>query len=100
MRARLVSSLLVAALLAAPSVHADGTEDARSHFTHGVELFKEADFRAALIEFQRAYDAAPNYKVLYNLGQTSLELQDYAGALKAFRGYLDGGANQIPAARR
>ena len=89
---------------AAPSVaHAQNgapTEQARSHFARGVELFKEGDFRAALIEFQRAYDAAPNYKVLYNLGQTSLELQDYAGALKAFKGYLDGGGREIPAARR
>jgi len=100
MRRRLVSCVLGAAMLAAVPAHADGTEDARSHFTRGVELFKEADFRAALIEFQRAYDAAPNYKVLYNLGQTSLELQDYAGALKAFHGYLDGGGGQIPAARR
>jgi hypothetical protein len=99
-RSRLVSCALLATFLAAGSVLADGTDDARSHFTRGVELFKEADFRAALIEFQRAYEAAPNYKVLYNLGQTSLELQDYAGALKAFRGYLDGGGSQIPAARR
>ncbi len=99
-RAGLVSSLMAAAMLSTSVVHADGTDDARGHFTRGVELFKEADFRAALIEFQRAYDAAPNYKVLYNLGQTSLELQDYAGALKAFRGYLEGGGNQIPAARR
>ncbi len=76
------------------------TDDARSHFTRAVELFKEGDFRAALIEFQRAYDASPNYKVLYNLGQTNLELQDYAGALRAFRGYLDGGGRDIPAARR
>jgi len=89
---------------AAPSVaHAQNgapTEQARSHFARGVELFKEGDFRAALIEFQRAYDAAPNYKVLYNLGQTSLELQDYAGALKAFRGYLDQGGKDVPAQRR
>jgi hypothetical protein len=76
------------------------TDEAKSHFQRAVELFHEADFRAALIEFQRAYDAAPNYKVLYNLGQTSLELQDYAGALKAFKGYLDGGGREIPAARR
>jgi hypothetical protein len=100
MKARLIASVLACALASAPLAHANGTEDARSHFTRAVELFKEGDFRAALIEFQRAYDAAPNYKVLYNLGQTSLELQDYAGALKAFRGYLDGGGREIPPARR
>jgi hypothetical protein len=94
----LVALLVGTSLMSAPA-HAD-TEEARSHFTRAVELFKEADFRAALIEFQRAYDSAPNYKVLYNLGQTSLELQDYASALKAFRGYLDGGGREVPAARR
>jgi len=93
-------AILVGACLASSAPARADTNDARSHFTRAVELFKEGDFRAALIEFQRAYDAAPNYKVLYNLGQTNLELQDYAGALKAFRGYLDGGAREIPAARR
>jgi hypothetical protein len=100
MRRPVVSALLLGIVLATSAPALAGTEDARSHFTRGVELFKEGDFRAALIEFQRAYEAAPNYKVLYNLGQTSLELQDYAGALKAFRGYLDGGGREIPAARR
>jgi hypothetical protein len=101
MRTRFVASIVAFALLTSPLVaHAENTDEAKSHFQRAVELFHEADFRAALIEFQRAYDAAPNYKVLYNLGQTSLELQDYAGALKAFRGYLDGGVREIPAARR
>ncbi len=100
-RFRKVLGLLAAGLILASTTPARATTDeARSHFTRAVELFKEGDFRAALIEFQRAYDAAPNYKVLYNLGQTNLELQDYAGALKAFRGYLDGGTREIPAARR
>ncbi len=103
-RRLLLATCAASLAVAAPSlVYAQNgapTEQARAHFTRGVELFKEGDFRAALIEFQRAYDAAPNYKVLYNLGQTSLELQDYAGALKALRGYLDQGGKEVPAARR
>ena len=92
---------MLAALVLSPAVaRADGKDQARAHFERGVELFREGDFRSALIEFQRAYDATPNYKVLYNLGQTNLELQDYAGALRAFRGYLDGGGRAIPLARR
>lgn len=92
---------LVAAIVASSAAaHADSKDSARSHFEHGVELYREGDFRSALIEFQRAYEASPNYKVLYNLGQTNLELQDYAGALKALRGYLDGGGRAVPAARR
>lgn len=104
MQTRFVASVLAfaffGAMVTTPRAARADTEEAKSHFQRAVELFHEADFRAALIEFQRAYDAAPNYKVLYNLGQTSLELQDYAGALKAFRGYLDGGGREIPAARR
>ncbi|HSQ65885.1 MAG TPA: tetratricopeptide repeat protein [Polyangiaceae bacterium] len=95
---------LAAVFALAPSVaHAQNgapNDQARAHFTHGVDLFKEGDFRAALIEFQRAYEASPNYKVLYNLGQTSLELQDYASALRAFSGYLEQGGKDVPAARR
>jgi hypothetical protein len=74
--------------------------EGRSHFRRGVDFFKEGDFRAALIEFKRAYELAPNYKVLYNLGQTSLELQDYASALRSFEKYLADGGKEIPATRR
>src|SRR5260370_20021824 len=90
----------LAPMRAARAEEPAGQLDGRAHFKRGVDFFKEGDYRAAMIEFKRAYEAAPNYKVLYNLGQTSLELQDYAGALKAFRGYLDGGGRDIAAARR
>jgi hypothetical protein len=74
--------------------------EGRAHFRRGVDFFKEGDYRAALIEFKRAYELAPNYKVLYNLGQTSLELQDYASALRSFEKYLGDGGKEIAAARR
>jgi hypothetical protein len=79
-----------------PAAQAEG----RQHFRRGVDFFKEGDYRAALIEFKRAYELAPNYKVLYNLGQTSLELQDYASALRSFEKYLNDGGKEIAAARR
>jgi hypothetical protein len=91
--------------LAAPSGVALAQEPAaqvegRQHFRRGVDFFKEGDYRAALIEFKRAYELAPNYKVLYNLGQTSLELQDYASALRSFEKYLADGGKEIAATRR
>src|ERR1700748_2626156 len=52
------------------------TERARIHFKNGVDFYREHNFRAALIEFKRAYKAAPHFKLLYNLGQASLELQE------------------------
>lgn len=97
---RKVLCALAAMMLSSSSSFADNTEEGRRHFQRGVQFFKEQDFRGALIEFKRAYEVAPNYKVLYNLGQTSLELQDYAAALSAFRRYLDEGGNDIPQDRQ
>jgi len=79
---------------------ADATENARTHFKLGVDFYRERNFRAALIEFQRAYTASPHYKLLYNLGQASLELQEYATALDYFTGYLREGGDEIAAERR
>jgi hypothetical protein len=71
--------------------------DAASHFERGVKLYEELDWRAALIEFERAYSIAPHYAVLYNIGQCRYQLQDYAGALNAFEQYLALGGAQGPA---
>ncbi len=62
--------------------------DAAKHFQRGVALYGEADYRAALVEFKRAYAIAPNTAVLYNVGETQYQLQDYAGALTTFERYL------------
>jgi hypothetical protein len=75
-------------------------DQARVHFLRGVKLYEEEDFRAALIEFRRAYDIAPNWAVLYNVARACLQLQDYAAALQAFESYLSEGAGQVPEGRR
>jgi hypothetical protein len=75
-------------------------EEGKSHFQRGVAIFHEGDFRGALVEFRRAYELSHNYKVLYNMGQTEFELQDYAGALRAFQQYLADGGAEIEASRR
>ena len=62
--------------------------EAGKHFQRGVTLYNEADFRAALVEFRRAYETAPNAAVLYNIGQTYYQLQNYAAALVALGRYL------------
>lgn len=64
------------------------TKEAGKHFQRGVALFQEADYRAALVEFRRAYVLAPNSSVLYNLGQTYYQLQNYAAALTALERFL------------
>lgn len=73
--------------------HADApaptpTKEASKHFNRGVALYNEADYRAALVEFRRAYEIAPNAVVLYNIGETQYQLQNYAQALTTLERYL------------
>jgi hypothetical protein len=74
--------------------------EARGHFNRGVKFYKDADYRSALVEFQEAYRVAPNARILFNIGQTYDELQDFAGAVKAFREYLAEAGATITKARR
>lgn len=74
--------------------------EADAHFKRGVELYKETDYPAALIEFRRAYEIDPRYQALYNIGETYFQLNDYANALKTLERYLKDGGAQVSAARR
>jgi tetratricopeptide (TPR) repeat protein len=81
-------------------VDAETLNKARSHFEQGVEFYGEGDYRAALIELQRAYELHRTYKLLYNLGQVAYELRDYAGAERFFRDYLAKGGDELSPERR
>ncbi|MFT3769445.1 MAG: tetratricopeptide repeat protein [Minicystis sp.] len=98
----LLASLLSAALLLGPraAVAEDKTEQGRAHFDNAVALYREGDYRNALIEFRRAYEISGNYRALYNIGQTEFELQNYAGALRSFQAYLTQGGADIEPERR
>lgn len=74
-------------------------DDASERFKRGVELYQDHDFRAAILEFQRAYQIAPNFRVLYNIGQAYFEVQDYVAASEAFERYLRDGGGDVPADR-
>jgi hypothetical protein len=79
----------------------EAAREARERFQRGVELYKEGDFRAALLEFRHAHRLSPNYIVLFNIGQAHYELRDYAGAKAAFESFLkEGGAAVSPERRR
>jgi len=84
------SVLLCASLVTSAAGADDGTSShqAAKHFQRAVSLYGETDYRAALVEFKRAYTLAPNPSVLYNVGETEYELQDYAGALTTFEHFL------------
>jgi hypothetical protein len=82
------------------SGEAQKLNDAQRRFQRGVELYKEGDFGGAFVEFKRAYDLVPSYKILYNLGQVSYQRHDYASALRYFRQYLGEGDQAIPVDRQ
>lgn len=78
----------------------EALKEGREHFTRGLVLYREGNFGGAQAEFQRAYDTAPSFRILFNLGQATFELGDYAGAMTAFERYLGEGGDKVPAARR
>ncbi len=82
------------------NVGAGDSERARDHFGTGVKLYLDGDFDAALVQFQRAYDAKPHFKVLYNISQCSYQLRDYVQARATLSRYLAEGGASIELERR
>ena len=74
--------------------------EARERFQRATDLFEENNYPAALAEFRRAYALAPNFRILYNVGQICFLLQDYPCALDSFQRYLAEGTGQITAQRQ
>ena len=109
--ARIAGSALIAVVLAAaPAARADGAPDkasgsqdlavrAKESFQRGVQLYEERDFGGAGVEFRRAYDLLPNFRILFNQGRVAVELRDYASAIELFARYLADGGDQVPAER-
>jgi tetratricopeptide (TPR) repeat protein len=93
-------------LVAAPARAADpapedaAVEQARMHFGQGLKLYKDGDFDAALVQFERAYAVKTNFKVLYNIAQCYFELHQYVETRDALVRYLRDGAGEIDAERK
>jgi hypothetical protein len=79
--------------------NADSKKKAKEHFATGLKFYEDGDFALALIEFERAYSYVPDYRVLFNIGQVSIQLARYAHASQALQQYLTSGGNQLPKAR-
>ena len=100
-RHRLAVQLLVAcAATAAVAAEPAAASEAATHFNRGVQLYREGNLDAALAEFGRANELAPNYRLLYNMAQVQAERHDYVRALALMQAYLEQGGAEIPAARR
>ena len=78
----------------------DPVERARVHYERGLVLFNEDNYDAALFEFERAYELAPSYKILYNMGRIQRQQNNYAAAMRSYVRYLSEGGAAVPAERR
>lgn len=78
----------------------DQVEDAKQRFNRAIQYYQEGNYQAALSEFKKAYQVAPKYQVLYNIGTVQDVLRDYAGAIASFEQYLQQGAGEIPLSRK
>ncbi|WP_224370405.1 PEGA domain-containing protein [Hyalangium versicolor] len=100
--------VLLAVSLAAGNASAAGSkaptkanmEEAQKRYERGRDLYEESDYRGALVEFQRAYELAPSFRLLYSIALVQYQLQDYASSMRSYQQYLQEGGNDIPAQRR
>jgi hypothetical protein len=73
-------------------------EEARSHFTAGVNLLQDPDgarYEEAYREFKAAYAASPSWKILGNLGISAMKLERDGEAIEAYKKYLTEGGKQV-----
>src|SRR5688500_16492080 len=73
--------------------------DASLRFGQGVDLFQEGAYEGALVEFEQAYRLAPDYRVLFNIGQARIQLKNYVGAVEALEEYLKQAGKALTAER-
>lgn len=86
--------------VAAPKEMTPKEAEAVKRFKRGIELFEEGNSEAAQIEFQRAYELNPSWKLLYNIAICYRAEKDYVAALEAFERYLEEGGANVPSDRR
>jgi tetratricopeptide (TPR) repeat protein len=75
-------------------------KEAAERYERGLSLYSGGEYLLALVEFERAYQLAPNYRVLYNVGQVRIQLARYSKAREALEEYLRQGGEEINAERR
>jgi hypothetical protein len=96
---------LVIVGLALPSHAAEVviSDDARAHFSAGVNLLQDPDgarYEEAYREFKAAYAKSPSWKILGNLGISAMKLERDSEAIAAFKQYLAEGGKRVDADER
>lgn len=80
---------------AAPGPDAAAKQDAARRFEQAIKLYEDADYTLALAEFERVYELVPDYRVLYNIGQVSIQLGRYARAFRTLKEYVVRGGTEL-----
>ncbi|MBN2526927.1 MAG: hypothetical protein JXR76_11080 [Deltaproteobacteria bacterium] len=97
----LVTGIPVALLfLMFPFAASTSENDAKAIFHKGVTLFENGEYAKAAVEFRRAYDTDPSWKIQYNIGQCEAAAKHHGRAMEAFELYLSMGGDEVPVARR
>jgi PEGA domain len=65
--------------------------EARERYERGRQLYADGAFEQSQLEFERAYELAPAYRILYNIAQVAMLLNDHPKAICAFEAYLSQG---------
>ncbi len=100
MRILVVSVALSLGLLIATVARADDMAEAMAAFEEGKVLFNEHKYAEAAGAFRRAHEIKPNWKLLFNIGQSEAAAKHYGFALDAFEAYLVDGGDDIPLDRQ
>ncbi|HEX7667712.1 MAG TPA: tetratricopeptide repeat protein, partial [Polyangiaceae bacterium] len=97
---RLGVAFLLAAVLVPNVARADDKDEASKHFNRGLELYRGKNYDGALAEFRRAYEIAPNFRILFNIGQLQYDQRQWSASMATFQKYLSDGGAEVPAERR
>lgn len=102
LRAQATSSAVPGASPESGVAHSTGpsVQEAGQRYDRGLKMYAEGDYSLAVIEFERAYELVPDYRVLYNIGQVRIQLANYARARLALEQYLKAGAGRIDPDRK
>lgn len=84
----------------APEVDSARTLQARRHFKNGIKLYRDADYRGALAEFEAAYREKPGAGSLQNTALSLKALFRYAEAADTLRLLLSRHASELSEGER
>jgi tetratricopeptide (TPR) repeat protein len=95
-----LSCAIHAAAMPDAELGASETRRARQHYARAIELYDAGAQREALREFRRAYAITSDARLLFNIGQLELELQEHALARRSLEQYLREAKGSITDERR